>query len=434
MKTKDLRTFKESDALWEKGSLLIPAGTQTLSKSPHQHALGLSPKYLASGKGCYVTDVDGNEYLDYSMGILPITLGYAYERVDEAIRRQLKDGITFSLMHPLEVKLAEKLAQIIPSAEMVRYGKNGSDVTTAAVRLARAYTGREKIICCGYHGWHDWYISVTTRNTGVPESTKKLTFKFPYNDTAALKKIFEENKNEVAAVILEPTDLIEPKEGFLKEIREIAHHYGALLIFDEIKTGFRVAIGGMQEVSGVTPDLATFGKAIANGMPLSVLAGKREIMQSFEKVFFSFTFGGEALSLAAAMAVIEEYEEKDVIGHLWKIGERLKEGFNRLAEKNGILAYTKCLGLAPMNGPVFLNAEGKTDLALKTLFQQETIKEGILFRDRHNISFSHKDAEVDFTLKVYERTFAALKKAIDSGRVQDFLESPVIEEVFPSKA
>ena len=432
MKTKE--TFKESDALWERGSKLIPCGTQTLSKAPNQHALGLSPKYLASGKGCYVTDVDGNRFLDYSMGILPITLGYAYDKVDDAIARQLKEGITFSLMHPLEVKVAEKLKEIIPCAEMVRYGKNGSDVTTAAVRLARAHTGRDKILCCGYHGWHDWYIGATTRNAGVPEAVRKLSFKFPYNDTEVLKKLFEENPNQVAAVILEPTDLIEPRNGFLAEVRDIVHHYGAVLIFDEIKTGFRVATGGMQEYSKVTPDLATFGKAIANGMPLSVLAGKKEIMKKFEQVFFSFTFGGEALSLAAAIAVIQEYEEQNVIEHLWKIGKRLKDGYNFLAEKYGILRFTKCLGLAPMNGPVFVDLQGKTDLALKTLFEQETIQEGILFRDRHNLSFSHKDAEVDFTLEAYDRIFRTLKQAIDSGNIRRFLEVPVIEEVFPSRA
>ena len=432
MKTKE--TFKESDTLWERGSKLIPCGTQTLSKAPNQHALGLSPKYLASGKGCYVTDVDGNRFLDYSMGILPITLGYAYDKVDDAIARQLKEGITFSLMHPLEVKVAEKLKEIIPCAEMVRYGKNGSDVTTAAVRLARAHTGRDKILCCGYHGWHDWSIGATTRNAGVPEAVRKLSFKFPYNDTEALKRLFEENPHQVAAVILEPTDLIEPRSGFLAEVRDIAHHHGAVLIFDEIKTGFRVAAGGMQEYSKVTPDLATFGKAIANGMPLSVLAGKKEIMKKFEQVFFSFTFGGEALSLAAAIAVIQEYEEQNVIEHLWRIGKRLKDGYNSLAEKYGILRFTKCLGLAPMNGPIFVDLQGKTDLVLKTLFEQETIKEGILFRDRHNLSFSHKDAEVDFTFQAYDRIFRTLKQAIDSGDARAFLEVPVIEEIFPSRA
>lgn len=426
------RNFKASNRLWERGSQLIPCGTQTLSKCPGQHAKGISPKYLQKGKGCYVIDVDGNRYLDYSMGILPITLGYAYGPVDRAVQSQLKQGITFSLMHPLEVELAEKLKKIIPCAEMVRYGKNGSDVTTAAIRLARAYTGREKVICCGYHGWHDWYIATTTRNAGVPEEVKKLSFKFPYNDSSALKKIFESNPKDIAAVILEPVDFTAPNPGFLEEVKEIAHRFGAVLIFDEIKTGFRIALAGMQEYSGVTPDLATFGKAIANGMPLSVLTGKREIMKEFDRVFFSFTFGGETLSLAAAMAVIREYEEKGVIGYLWRIGKRLQDGYNELAKKHGILSRTKCGGLPPMNGPVFLDETGKNDMILKTLFQQETIKHGILFRDRHNISFSHKDKEVDFTLKVYDQVLAVLRKAIESDEIKKFLEVPVIEEIFPS--
>lgn len=423
-------SFVRSDNLWERTEKLIPCGTQTLSKAPNQHALGLSPKFIRSGKGCYVTDVDGNRYLDYSMAILPITLGYAYDAVDCAIAKQLKDGITFSLMHPLEVEVAEELNQIIPSAEMIRYGKNGSDVTTAAVRLARAYTGREKILLCGYHGWHDWYIGTTARNAGVPEAVKKLSIKFPFNNAEELKRLLEENRNQVAAVIMEAADLEEPKPGFLETVRELTKQHGAVLIFDEVKTGFRIAIGGMQEYSHVTPDLSTFGKGLANGMPLSVLAGKREIMKCFDTVFFSYTFGGEALSLAAAKAVIREYRTKDVIGHLWHIGKRLKDGYNELVTQYGIEKRTRCMGLAPMSGPMFLDAEGKADYALKTLFEQETIKNGILFRDRHNLCFSHKDKEVDLTLKKYKTILGTLKQAIESGQVQSYLQCPPIVKIF----
>lgn len=269
--------------------------------------------YLQSGKGSHVFDVDGNEYIDYVMALDPITLGYSYPQVNEAIIRQLERGITFSLMHPLEVELSELLIEVIPCAEMVRFGKNGSDVDSAAVRVSRAYTDREKIACCGYHGWQDWYIGTTTRDRGVPKSTKELTIPFEYNNIKSLERIFIKNKDQIAAVIMEPIIIAEPKDNFLQEVKELTHKNGAILIFDEIVTGFRLALGGAQEYFGLTPNLATFGKGIANGMPLSVIVGKREIMKEFDEVFFSFTFGGETLPLAAAIATIEEIEEKKLL-------------------------------------------------------------------------------------------------------------------------
>ncbi|MEW6070046.1 MAG: aminotransferase class III-fold pyridoxal phosphate-dependent enzyme, partial [Candidatus Thermoplasmatota archaeon] len=263
----------------EKAKKIIPGGTQTFSKSYNQFPLGVSPIYLQRGKGCYVWDIDNNKYIDYILALAPVILGYSYPRVDKAIKDQLKSGIIFSLPHPLELELAEKLTKIIPCCEMVRFGKNGSDATSGAIRVARAFTGRDKIACCGYHGWQDWYICSTTRDKGIPKSIHNLTYTFKYNNIESLEKIFDENKNELAAVILEPISTIEPKNNFLKKVKKITHENDAILIFDEIVTGFRLAVGGAQEYYNVTPDLACLGKSMANGMPLSAIVGKEELMK-----------------------------------------------------------------------------------------------------------------------------------------------------------
>ncbi len=423
------RSLRKSFEYLARAEKIIPAATQTFSKGPTQYVQGVAPVYLQSGRGSHVLDVDGNDYIDYVMGLGPITLGYCYPRVDEAIRRQMEEGITFSLMHPLEVELSELLVEIIPCAEMVRFGKNGSDATAGAVRVARAYTGREKIACGGYHGWQDWYIGTTTRNKGVPGSTKELTIPFEYNNIESLRRIFAENKDEIAAVIMEPIIIAEPGDNFLQEVKELTHQNGAILIFDEIVTGFRIALGGAQEYYGVTPDLATFGKGMANGMPISAVVGRGEIMKEFNEAFYSFTFGGEALSLAAAMATIEEMREKDVIKHLWKQGEKLKNGYNEMAQTFGLLDYTKCIGLPDHSGFYFFDTEGKESLEMKSLFQQELLKRGVLTIGVHVICFSHSDKDVAQTLEAYGDAMRALRQAIDEGDIEKYLEGRQVQPV-----
>lgn len=423
------RSLRKSFEYLARAEKIIPAGTQTFSKGPTQYVQGVAPVYLQSGQGSHVLDVDGNDYIDYVMGLGPITLGYCYPRVDEAIRRQLEEGITFSLMHPLEVELSELLVDLIPCAEMVRFGKNGSDATAGAVRVARAYTGREKIACGGYHGWQDWYIGTTTRDKGVPRSTKELTIPFEYNNIESLWRIFAENKDEIAAVIMEPIIIAEPEDNFLQEVKELTHKNGAILIFDEIVTGFRIALGGAQEYYGVTPDLATFGKGMANGMPISALVGRGEIMKEFNEAFYSFTFGGEALSLAAAMATIEEMKEKDVIGHLWKQGEKLTNGYNELAQAFGLIDYTKCIGLPDHSAFYFVDTEGKESLEMKSLFQQELLKRGILTIGVHVICFSHSDKDVAQTLEAYGDAMRVLRQAVDEGDIEKYLEGRKVQPV-----
>ncbi len=415
-----------SDKYYRRALKLIPSVTQTLAKGPSQHVNGIAPKYLRRGKGSHVWDVDGNEYIDYNMGIGPLSLGYAYDKVDEAIREQLNDGITFSLMHPLEVEVAELLSEIIPNAEAVRYSKTGADVTTAAVRVARAFTSRDKVLCCGYHGWHDWYISVTDRNKGIPDAVRDLSFTFNYNDIASLIAAID---NDTACVILEPFVFEAPKDNFLREIKEVCSSHGVLLIFDEMWSGFRIALGGAQEFFDIKADIAVFSKAVANGMPLSVIAGRRDLMSLFEKeVFFYTTFGGEALSLAAAKATINELRDKNVPAYLNEKGERLKDGYNKLAAQFG-MTYTKCSGYNCRTIVSFGSSAG-SPLEIKSLMQQELIKRGILWSGFHNMSFSHTDDDVDYTLKAYADVLPVIKKAVSESNVYGYLKGSAVEPVF----
>ncbi|HEY6626152.1 MAG TPA: aminotransferase class III-fold pyridoxal phosphate-dependent enzyme [Ignavibacteriaceae bacterium] len=423
---KDFPSIQKSDELYKKALNLIPCTTQTLAKGPQQNVKGIAPKYLLKGKGSHVWDVDGNEYLDFNMAIGPLSLGYAYDKVDDAIKKQLEDGITFSLMHPLEVEVAELLNQIIPNAESIRYSKVGADVTSAAIRVARAYTKREKVLCCGYHGWHDWYISVTDRNAGIPKTVQDLTFTFSYND---IQSVIDSVDEDTAAVILEPFVFEAPKDNFLHKLREVCDKNGTLLIFDEMWSGFRIALGGAQEYFGVNADLATFSKAVANGMPIAILSGKKEIMKVLEKdVFFFTTFGGEALSLAAAKATINELRDKNVPAYLAKQGKKLKDGYNQIAEDLN-MPYTKCIGYECRSIMTF-DASAGNPLEMKSLVQQEMIKRGILWGGFHNMSFSHTDEDVDYTLKAYRDVLPILKKAVDEKNVSGYLKGEPVEPVF----
>jgi len=424
------RVLTKSEEYWKRAKKIIPAGTQCLSKGPTQFVDGVAPKYLVKGKGCHVWDADGNEYIDYGMGLRPIILGYCYPAVDKAILKQLKEGITFTLMNPLEVEVAEMLIDIIPCAEAVRFGKNGSDATTAAVRVARAFTGRDKIAICGYHGWHDWYIITTERNKGVPKVMKQLSFAFQYNNIESLKKLFDKYPDEFAAVIMEPVGVTPPQKDFLKEVQQITHNHGAMLIFDEIITGFRFSLGGAQEYFDITPDLAAFGKAMANGMPISTLVGKEEIMNVLNDTFFSFTFGGECLSLAATIATVRELKAKKVIPFIWAQGKKLQEGYNKLAKEMELGNYTQCAGYPPNTLVKFFGKSSEESLLMKSLVQQELLKRGILWAAYHAVSYSHKDNEIDMTLEAFEDALRILKKAIKKGNIEKSLEGKPVRPVF----
>jgi glutamate-1-semialdehyde 2,1-aminomutase len=416
----------ESDALHARAQGLIPAATQTLAKGPGQFVRGVAPKYLRSGKGARVVDADGNEFLDWSMAVGPLSLGYAYGPVDDAIRAQLADGITFSLMHPLEVEVAEALREIVPGAEAVRFSKTGADVTSAAVRLARAFTGRSKVLCCGYHGWHDWYIAVTDRNLGVPAEAQALTYTVPYNDVDAAIEALDE---ETACVILEPVTFEAPREAYLERLAHACRANGSLLIFDEMWTGFRLALGGAQQRFGVTADLACFSKALANGMPLSALTGRRAVLDLLERdVFFFTTFGGEALSLAAARATLDEMRQYDVPAHLEQVGDRLRDGLNALCGELRI-PYVRCVGYG-CRTLVSFDAAAGDPLLQKSLVQQELVRNGILWAGFHNVSYSHCDADVDYTLSAYRDALLKLDRAVRANDLRVALRGEPVEAVF----
>ncbi|MFP4369113.1 MAG: aminotransferase class III-fold pyridoxal phosphate-dependent enzyme [Candidatus Kapaibacterium sp.] len=418
--------IRESKKLYDRATGLIPNYTQTLAKGPTQHIKGVAPIYLAKGKGCRVWDVDGNEYIDYTMGVGPLSLGYGYERIDNAIKKQLEDGITFSLPHPLEVELAELIREIIPNAESVRYSKIGNDVTTAAVRLARAFTGKNTVLCCGYHGAQDWYIAVTDWDKGIPGYTKEHTYTFNYNDIGSLLNSIDD---DTAAVILEPVVFDEPKDNFLHKLRDICIEKGIVLIFDEMWTGFRMALGGAQEYFGIKADLATYSKAIANGMPISVLTGRYDIMKLLEKeVFFYGTFGGEALSLAAAKETILELRDKQVPEYLAEQGKKLKDGYNEIVQSLG-MDYTGCKGY-DFRSLITFDASAGKPLELKSLLQQEMIKRGVLWGGFHNMSYAHKDQDISYTLETYKSALSVLKEAVESGNVASYLKGEPVHPVF----
>jgi glutamate-1-semialdehyde 2,1-aminomutase/spore coat polysaccharide biosynthesis protein SpsF len=342
----------------------------------------------------------------------------------------MRDGVVFSLPHPLEYEVSEKLVELIPSAEMVRFAKNGSDATAGAVRAARAFTGRDIIACCGYHGWQDWFIGSTTRNAGVPRSTRQLTLPFEYNQMESLERIFDDHPGQVAAIIMEPVGIVEPQGNFLQKVRALASREGAVLIFDEVITGFRYAIGGAQELYGVTPDLSCCGKAMGNGFPISAVVGRRDIMEIFDEIFFSFTFGGETLSLAAAKATIIEMQQHNVIGHLWSTGQRLRDGFNVLAKEFEVADRIACIGLGPRTSTSFTDGDGLPSLELKSLFQQENLKRGVLFSGAHNLCYSHSDADIERTLHVYRTAMEICAVALKEGDIIGRLEGPTIQPVF----
>jgi glutamate-1-semialdehyde 2,1-aminomutase/spore coat polysaccharide biosynthesis protein SpsF len=409
---------------------VVPGCAQTFSKGYTQFVQGVSPVFLERGKGARVWDVDGNEYIDYIQGLLPNILGYAHDEVNAAVTAQLAQGHSFSLPHRLEVEVAERLTKIIPCAEMVRFGKNGSDATAGAVRAARAHTGRERIACCGYHGWQDWYVGSTPRHKGVPGAVRALTHPFPYNDLAALETLLSSHSGEFAAVIMEPVNFIEPEPGYLAGVKEQAHKHGALLIFDEICTGFHLGLGGAQKRLGVTPDLACFGKAMGNGFPIACVVGRAEVMKVFEDVFFSFTFGGEVASLAAAAKVMDILETTDALWQIESNGQRLQEGFNALAKHAGLGERYACVGYPSWSLLKYRDATGQDSFLERSLFQQETAKRGLLLLATHNMTAAHDNAVVERTLEIYAEVFKTLGGWLSDADPARFLEGPMIQPVF----
>jgi glutamate-1-semialdehyde 2,1-aminomutase len=425
-----MRTYHNSEKLLERALRTIPLGSQTFSKSKTQYPLGVSPFFIQQGIGSRVWDVDGNEYVDFINSLAAVTLGYQDPDVDSAVAAQLREGVTFSLPHPIEMEVAEKIVELVPCAEMVRFGKNGSDATAGAVRLARAYTGRDHVAVCGYHGWQDWYIGSTSRNSGVPKSVRDLTHAFTYGDLAGLDALLRKYSDQFAAVILEPMNVHFPPNGYLAGVKELAHKHGALLIFDETITGFRFEIGGAQQYFDIIPDLATFGKGLANGYPLSAIAGRADVMALMEEIFFSFTFGGETLSLAAALATMRKLEVEPVIQRLATQGEKIKNGVNDVINRNDAVEFFSISGHPSWTFFSIQDAPQVSAYKLKTLYLQEMFKRDILALSAHNMSYAHSDSDIEKLLDAYGEVIPLLIEARDSNAFRHMIKCEPLKPLF----
>jgi glutamate-1-semialdehyde 2,1-aminomutase len=429
--------FDESKRLQGKAHQLVPGGGHTYSKGDDQYPEE-APGFIARGAGSHVWDVDGNEFIEYGAGLRSVTLGHGYAPVVEAALAAMRQGTNFVRPAPLEVELAERFLAVVPGAEMVKFAKNGSDVTTAAVKLARAWTGRDLIAVCAeqpFFSTDDWFIGVTALDRGIPSAISSLTVKFHYNDLPSLSRLFAEHPGQIACIVMEAATSTEPQEGFLQSVIDLCHAQGALFILDEMITGFRWHLGGAQATYGIAPDLSTFGKGIANGFALSALAGRREIMElgglrtKGERVFLlSTTHGAETHALAAALATLQAYQAHDVIGHLHRVGEALRTGISRAAQALGLERHFQVLGHPANLVYVARDPEGRPSQGFRTLFLQETIRRGLLMPSLV-VNFSHRDEEVQQTV---ERVGAALeiyKRALDQG-LETFLEGRPVQPVF----
>lgn len=425
------RQFDRTMDLYRRASGTIPLASQTFSKAAMSTVAGAAPLFLERGDGAMVWDVDGNRYIDYVLGLLPVILGYRHPKVDDAIRTQLEKGITFSLATELESELAERLVRLIPCADMVRFGKNGSDATSAAIRLARALTGRDKVAVCGYHGWHDWYIGTTTRHLGVPTAVRNLSVAFPFNDAERLADFLRAEPDAFAAVILEPAGLEPPAPGFLETVRALCDRYGVVLVFDEIVTGFRIGLGGAQERYRVAPDLACFGKAMGNGMPISAVVGRRDIMRLMEDIFFSGTFGGETLSLAATIATIDVLEHEDGPGRIAAVGARLQGAVADIVAGAGLSQELAVKG-DPWWPGVLATGAGRADaITVASLLKQELVEAGILMGPTFNLCLAHDDPSVlDETVCAWQSAAAQVADALASNDPAARLRGTPIRPVF----
>jgi glutamate-1-semialdehyde 2,1-aminomutase len=420
--------FNESNELYELASKKIPLASQTFSKSIIQYPLNHSPLFAKKAKGSYLYDVDGNKFLDYVSSLGAIILGYSDKGFNKAVSKQLKKGTIFSLSSSLEFEVAELIVDMVPSAEMVRFAKNGSDATTAAIRVSRAVTNRKKVVVCGYHGWHDWYIGSTNKNSGIPIEIQNLTYRTNYGDISDFKKIIQNNDNEIACFILEPFNINEPDIEYLNNVKQLCDQNNIILIFDETLTGFKVAYGGAQKYLDIKPNLAVFGKALANGLPLAALVGEKNIMSSFDEVFFSGTFGGETLSLAAAKFVLTELKSKKIINSINEIGILFWKKFYTELPEN-------CKDIIKLSGhhswPFFdWQLDSKSNLLLKNYFQQETIKRNILVLTSHNYTASMTEKQISRTVLKYVEIISKAKELLDSEKLRENIEFEPLESVF----
>jgi glutamate-1-semialdehyde 2,1-aminomutase len=404
-------SFDRSAQLFARAREIVAGGT-TQGKAPNTLLPGEYPIYAARGQGATLWDADGNRFLDWILAYGIIVLGYCDPDVDAAAIREIRDGFAFPLTRPVQNELAELLVKVIPCAERVHFFKTGSDTTTAAVRLARIVTGRDKIVRWGYNGWHDWCC---TREAGIPRHVREDVLTFRYNDLNSLEDVLRRNRDEVACVIMMPLEIELPHPGFLAGVKDLAHRYGALFILDEMRSGFHIAIGGAQEYYGVIPDLATFSKAMSNGYAMSVLAGRRDVMQALSETYVSSTFYTNSIAMAAALATINKLRQGQVIAHLWQIGQGLLDGLNTLAQDAGVEA--EAVGLPPMPYLVFTYADPEIKETARYVFYRETTRRGVLFHPNHHwfVCAAHSQQDLARTLEISAEAFHRVKQELGRG-------------------
>jgi glutamate-1-semialdehyde 2,1-aminomutase len=432
-KTEGVMDFSTSRALQSKAHRLIPGGSHTYAKGDDQYP-ELAPGFIARGKGCHVWDVDGNEFIEYGMGLRAIVLGHAFDSVVEAAYRQMQLGANFNRPAEVEVELAEVMLGIIDGADMIKFAKNGSDATTAAVKMARAFTNRDLVAVCGdqpFFSVDDWFIGSTEMNAGIPKCIVDMTLKFPYNDFPALEDLFDRYPDQIACVIMEAEAAAEPLPGYLADVKNLCERRGAVLIFDEMITGFRWHLGGAQSFHGVTPHLSTFGKAMGNGFAIAALAGKREVMKlggldhDQKRVFLlSTTHGAETHALAASLETIRILRERGVIDFLWRQGERLTAGVNEAIRRHQVTGYFEVAG-RPCNLIYRTKDEtGAPSQGFRTLFLQELIRSGVL-APSFVVSYSHSDEDIDRTVDAVDRALEVYAKALVDGCDKYLIGRPV---------
>jgi glutamate-1-semialdehyde 2,1-aminomutase len=426
----NLDRYENSTKFLSEVELIIPLGSQTFSKSHTQYPRGISPLYAKGARGAKLWDIDGNEYVDLVNSLAAITVGYRNRDVERSVSKQLRRGTIYSLPGKLEFQVAEKICHLVPSSEMVRFAKNGTDATSAAIRLARAYTSRDHVAVCGYHGWQDWSIGTTSRNKGVPDQVSSLSHTFQYNNFESLESLFKKFPHQIAAVIMEPMVGDFPEHAFLERVQQLTKAKGAVLIFDETITGFRFSEGGAQQLFNVVPDVTTLGKGMANGYPLSAVVGNSEIMKEMEEIFFSGTFGGELLSLAAADAVLDMHLDRVIVPKLSQAGLDISALVEELICEYGLNQVLELKGHSTWKILSWASAEPYSINQIKTLFLQEMFAMGVLIIGSHNVSTSFGSREIAKVRRAYDHTFSIISRGLREGDLEKYLKVEPAEPLF----
>jgi glutamate-1-semialdehyde 2,1-aminomutase len=422
----------------ERLNSVIPGGAHTYSRGDDQYPAN-APQILVKGEGCYVWGPNGDKYLDYGMALRAVTVGYGYKRIADAAIKEIFNGNNLTRASLIELEAAEAMVNLIDGSDMVKFAKNGSTVTSAAVKIARAYTDRDYVVRCAQHpffSYDDWFIGDTPITKGIPKPISELTLNFNFNDIESLEKLFVNYKNKISCVILEPATTVEPIDNFLQKVKELCHKNGALFILDEMITGFRWDLKGAQHYYNIQPDLCTFGKGMANGFSVAAVMGKREIMnlggikqEGMERMFLvSTTHGAEMCGLGALVETIKVYQELNVVDHLWDYGRKLQSGMNQIAAELGLSSYFNVDGVPVNLNYITRDKSGQPSLSFRTLFSQEMIKAGVLI-PWIAISYSHTETELDLTLEAVRKSLQVYKLALDAG-VEKYLVGPAIKPVF----